>query len=254
MEYKYGKYQNVNQETRWASAEELKNALSVETPEVVVGVESSRPKTKGKAYIIAALAALCMMVLLGGWLLFDRSSENTDIEQADTEVIDANENAPGNADSEKEDLVKEEETETEKGVDSEEHAVTTEDLFDLALGNPIAEDDSATVAFQLNGTTYYMGVGEHGQTYPHSASYIGTPISEGGVRRMDFDISFYTSPGGEEFVRITDEDILKEIQQAFGETLKLELKGLDYSGIEVEPPEIFPEILRNQENADCYKI
>lgn len=105
-----------------------------------------------------------------------------------------------------------------------------------------ASNQTVKGAFDLNGTTYYMG------TLEGSFSPI---LAEDQYEDILVQIEFYTSPnqGGQngaaaEYQKVTDQKVLDEILKAFGDTLELELHPvkLDTGNGTVDPPEYWPAV------------
>lgn len=118
-----------------------------------------------------------------------------------------------------------------------------------SLERPVEPDEIVTApnqtvkgAFDLNGTTYYMGTLEGG---------FDLILAEDQYEDIPVQIDFYTSPnqGGQdgaatEYQKVTDQTVLDDILQAFGDTLELKLYPVELntgSGT-VSPPEYWPAV------------
>ena len=133
---------------------------------------------------------------------------------------------------------------------------TTEDDLCTETGWLENHGTSAVAEFELDGETYYMGVGVHGEEYPRSGSATSPSLEINEIRMNCFDIGFYVALAGEEeYARIVDVDLLADIEQAFGDTLRLEVKGLDYEDEDrsYTAPDVMPAMHRARGDDQCFE-
>ena len=133
---------------------------------------------------------------------------------------------------------------------------TTEDDLCTETGWLENRGKSAVAEFELDGKTYYMGVGLHGETYPRPGSATSPSLEINEIRMNYFDIGFYVALAGEEeYARIVDVDLLADIEQAFGDTLRLEVKGLDYEDEDISytAPDVMPAMHRARGDERCFE-
>lgn len=228
----------INVDRRYTSVGKLRDALE----ESGEPQPEERPGRRGVLWLtcgllVAGLLLLGVLLLPKLWgdheVVVDGDGDNVSVENADADSLHSTDGIlPAD------------------GLLSAEHELTEADLYDLSQGEPFANGTSAAVPFELNGNTYYMAVGQQGETYPNASGYVGTPINGDATRKMVFDISFYTKIKGEEYIRIEDAEILDEIRVAFGESLSLEMKALDYAGVHIPVTKVFPAIYQNTEEVD----
>lgn len=115
---------------------------------------------------------------------------------------------------------------------------------------------SAVAEFELDGATYYMGVGLHGETYPRPGSATSPSLEINEIRMKYFDIGFYVAQAGEEeYARIIDPELLADIEQAFGGTLRMEVKGLNYEAEDrsYTAPDVMPAMHRAWGDEKCFE-
>lgn len=140
---------------------------------------------------------------------------------------------------------------------SESHETTAEDVCTDTSWLDDSMKVSATARFTLgegeDAEVYYMGVGMHGDTYPGSGGGMAPSLSDGERRLSIFDIGFYVAlPGNNEFARVTDSATLAKIEQAFGGTLRLEVKGLNYASRGFVVPKVFPAMWEARGDEQCF--
>lgn len=138
------------------------------------------------------------------------------------------------------------------GQISDSHVTTEDDICDdirWLQANQQSGSASATAAFTLDGETYYLGVGSHGETFPRTGSGMSFTLEEPYIFRY-FDIGFYAALSGEgEFARIIDPQLAEDLEAAFEGTLELKVEGLNLSSHTA--PAVFPAMHRAQGDAVC---
>ena len=139
---------------------------------------------------------------------------------------------------------------------SESHTTTDDDKYTGPNWLPDTVDglkNSATAEFKLGNDTYYMGISAHGDTYPWSGHGVGPVLAENEYQFWQFDIGFYVAlPGDENFARVTDSETLAAIAEAFGNTLKLSVKGIEHAPFNFTVPAVFPALYEARGDEQCF--
>ncbi len=125
------------------------------------------------------------------------------------------------------------------------------DENDLIYDGDIDNRPATPAKFTVGGTDYYMSPGFTGLTYPDKVGEISPSLELGGYQFIECGVNFFVSEGGNEYTKVISADALKEIKDAFGETLKFEVKayGDDKNLLSL----YYPEICKFSAHDDVYK-